>query len=112
MRGGLDSSTTKFYQAGKTSPGASSAKNCHRYHTAPLIIRICIFSGLLNKTLDAWRSRMRQDGSAAGQMGGNPSVRQAGAAGAVVQEGSDTPTDEFKVTGTSKFTAYYRNIER
>ena len=55
---------------------------------------------------------MRQDGSAAGQMGGNPSVRQAGAAGAVVQEGSDTPTDEFKVTGTSKFTAYYRSIDR
>ena len=62
-------------------------------------------SGLLNKTLTAWRSRMSQDGSAAGQMGGDPSVRQAGATGAVVQDGSNTaPANEFDVKGTSKFT--------
>ena len=41
---------------------------------------------------------MNQDGSAAGQMGGDPSVRQAGATGAVVQDGSNTaPAGEFDV---------------
>ncbi|XP_070190854.1 uncharacterized protein [Littorina saxatilis] len=47
------------------------------------------YPGLLNKTLSAWRNRMNQEGSVAGQTGQQAQPAQPGSAGAVVHQGSE-----------------------